>query len=148
MMVRPVKKLSAAFLLACLPLAASLAENSVGQKVPFIQSCSVGNFQGFVDGEYGITATGRYIQTARYKIVRKNGQQGGNKANLNLHLNLKGSTRPYDKLKSPDSLIQDGQWHTLVLGRNTRVREALEFKYEFIFDKSGIDPSCGFGKVF
>ncbi|WP_066514309.1 hypothetical protein [Curtobacterium ammoniigenes] len=98
-------------------------------------SCSAGNFTGTAElrvsspASDGSTTTGSVL---RYRIQKHNGQQGGNKANINLFVGGNSA-------KSPDRMIQDGNWHTLDLwtaGNSSRG------EIQFIFDKSGSDPRC------
>jgi len=105
--------------------AMAIAESEHGFQV----TCEAGNFRGTVVGEITGYRPSRHIGVLGYRIEKLNGQQGGNKANVNLHANS-------DK-KSGDDLIQDGGWHDIRL-----VEFAGPADVEIIFDKSGSDPRC------
>ncbi|WP_323161913.1 hypothetical protein [Pseudomonas fluorescens] len=76
------------------------------------------------------------VQTETYKID-KGGNQGGNKANINL--NVKGNAGGEKQLNSDDNLYQDGvsrpyQKHFTIDVRNS---SSLSMSALTIFDKSG-----------
>lgn len=141
------KILTAAFLI-CLPVTSTLAREipvSVGKNYDFTLTCRVGNFIGVVEGAAGNNYyIGKWVDTKRYKITRINGQKGGNKANVNLNAGKAPSFSRDNVVYSPNRMIQDGNWHDLRLSRmyfaDRNTRSATS--YEFIFDKSGRDPSC------
>lgn len=134
--------------LVCLPVAVSIAREipvSVGNNYDFSLTCKTGNFIGVVEGTAGRHfQTGKWVQTNRYKITRINGQSGGNKANVNLSAGKAPNFDRGNMVYSPDRMIQDGKWHDLKLMRQNLAagNSKVEASYEFIFDKSGYDPSC------
>jgi len=132
--------------LACLPLTsnAALPAQSDSAKMPsypFSLSCSKDNFTGEVRGHYyNYGSNGRSVYVDQYKITKRNGQSGGNKANVNTTIadaNGGGSK----SFKSPDSMKQDGQWHDLGDFWHSPWT-ATQVRVEFVFDKSGKDPRC------
>lgn len=102
----------------------------------FTLSCSEGNFTGEIKMyvEYSNNGPFRSYGVVEYRITKRNGQQGGNKANINITLD--GHTR-----KSRDAMKQDGAWHGLLMVGGTR-NHNVPLDVQFIFDKSGRDPSC------
>ena len=89
------------------------------------------------------------IYAMDYKITKLNGQSGGNKANLNMGHSKVPMLGWENQIKSNDDLKQDGQWHQLskILAKYFNGRDNIEVGFEFIFDKSGADPSCNVYKV-
>lgn len=114
-----------------------------------IYTCTKGNFRGEVEVSYGLeTRPGYYgtqfaMRTHRYRIIKSNGQQGGNKANINIGARTNQHSGSWMTARSPDSMIQNGQWYDLNI---TSWREHTAPYYfseiEFVFDKSGKDPKC------
>jgi hypothetical protein len=89
---------------------------------------------------YNYGHNGRSVYIDQYKITRKNGQSGGNKANVNMtYANTAGSGSK--EIKSPDSMKQDGQWHNYVVSYHAPWA-ATQVRVGFVFDKSGNDPKC------
>lgn len=98
-------------------------------------SCSAGNFTGTAELRVTSPSSDGSVTDARvlrYKIQKHNGQQGGNKANINLFIGGNSA-------KSPDRMIQDGNWHGSELGT---AGYGDWGRIQFIFDKSGSDPRC------
>ena len=134
--------------LSCLPLMSQAATDqsqttsTLSPKAVIDWWCSPtnnSNFRGYVVGHTVTSPQGSYFQVEKYKITRSNGQSGGNKANLNIYMG-----HPSDlnfAALSPDNLKQDSQWHNLNLRVNFPAG-ATVVKFQFIFDKSGSDPSC------
>lgn len=116
-----------------------------------LYSCTKGNFTGEVEISWGsqVDALGRRIfvmQTHRYRITKQNGQQGGNKANLNIGTRTNQHSGHWTMGRSPDNLVQNGQWYDLVVtSRDSRPAPAYFSDIEFVFDKSGTDPKCKTG---
>jgi hypothetical protein len=98
------------------------------------------NFRGEVTLSYYWDNAGQRFnfQTSQYRITRLNGQGGGNKANLNLW--VFGLSIWYDA--SLDALWQDGDWHSYNRGGSITSQAGNAWiTAQFIFDKSGGDPS-------
>jgi hypothetical protein len=98
------------------------------------------NFRGEVTLSYFWDNGGQRFnfQTSQYRITRLNGQGGGNKANLNLW--VYGQNTWYNA--SPDALWQDNDWHSYNRGGSiTPSSGKAGITAQFIFDKSGNDPS-------
>lgn len=97
------------------------------------------NFMGKVTLSYYWDNAGQRFnfQTSQYQITRLNGQDGGNKANLNLSV----TGAEYWRSESPDAMWQDGDWHSYNRGGSLRPYSgSVWIEAEFIFDKSGSDP--------
>lgn len=120
------------------------AGNSIGfqtkPEAKFTVSCGAGNFIGYAEGVLGATRYSEYVRIDRYRIVKLNGQQGGNKANVNLTSIGKDGSKGEEK--SADRMNQDGQWHNLKTGTSHIYPGLQSAHVEFIFDKSGSDPRC------
>lgn len=83
------------------------------------------------------------VATSRYRITKKNGQQGGIKANINLTVGSHLTTGPYawNKLSSPDRMLKNSQWQPFQMyGFYTQHHSMLTAQNEFIFDTAGADP--------
>ena len=122
------------------------------KQIPFHLSCkpTSGNFLGEVRGDYYMGSAGPVsIYAKNYKITRLNGQNGGNKANFNMGHSVVPMLGWENQTKSNDDLKQDGQWHQLskIQYRLFNGRDMMEVGFEFIFDKSGPDPTCNVYKV-
>ena len=122
------------------------------KEIPFQWSCkpSSGKFLGEVRGHYYMGAGGpESIYAMDYKITKLNGQSGGNKANLKMGHSKVPMLGWENQIKSNDDLKQDGQWHQLskILAKYFNGRDNIEVGFEFVFDKSGADPSCNVYKV-
>ncbi len=118
--------------------------------VPFQLSCTSGDFRGEVKGDYYMESAGSGgIITKSYRITKLKNQGGGNKANLNLSYSVAPLLGWDNQIKSSDNLIQDGQWRSLskTQAKSWYPGKKMEIGYEFIFDKSGRDPSCNVYKV-
>jgi hypothetical protein len=103
-------------------------------------SCTSGNFEGRarVTIEHGsLSSTARVDQ---YQIFRRNGQGGGNKANVDLRIQNSAATSPWSF--SPDSMKQDGGIYPVSLFAAVPKAGAATASVEFVFDKSGSDPRC------
>ncbi|WP_434561547.1 hypothetical protein [Pseudomonas sp. Z4-20] len=97
-----------------------------------------GNFRGELTFQYSFVGGYFDFKTLQYRITRFNGQSGGNKANINLHL----WNEPSDwRSNSPDAMWQDGKWHNYEREANLREWGWITVWAEFIFDKGGGDPS-------
>ena len=110
-----------------------------------VAKCTKGNFTGELEYTWGGRNPFR-VSAARYRITKKNGQQGGNKANINIWVGTRqheGGPRGWNKAKSSDSMIQNGTWYDLDMhGWHWEQQRFYFAKFEFIFDKSGADPRC------
>lgn len=142
-----MKKILPVAVLICLPVTSTLAREipvGAGKNYDFTLTCRVGNFIGVVEGTAGVIYNVKWVDTKRYKITRINGQKGGNKANVNLNAGKAPSFRRGNMANSPDRMIQDGNWHDLSTYRVLSAERStkVETSYEFVFDKSGRDPSC------
>ncbi|KPA88857.1 hypothetical protein [Pseudomonas asplenii] len=119
-------------------------------------SCSVGRFRGELEARVAFASAGSSayfdVSTVRYRIVRSGGEGGGNKANINFHLdtlNRQGVVRGNDVYHSPDSLKQDGNWHLLDVNRIVRTDYQGAVTFEFIFDRSkASDSRCAAHKTY
>ncbi|SEI23042.1 hypothetical protein NLK61_23295 [Pseudomonas fuscovaginae UPB0736] len=119
-------------------------------------SCSVGRFRGELESRVAFAAAGGSayfdVSAVRYRIVRSGGQGGGDKANINFHLdtvNRQGVVRGNDVYSSPDSLKQDGNWHLLDINRIVRTDYQGAVTFEFIFDRSkAADSRCAAHKTY
>ncbi|WP_017906598.1 hypothetical protein [Pseudomonas asplenii] len=119
-------------------------------------SCSVGRFRGELEARVAFASAGSSayfdVSTVRYRIVRSGGEGGGNKANINFHLdtlNRQGVVRGNDVYHSPDSLKQDGNWHLLDVNRIVRTDYQGAVTFEFIFDRSkSSDSRCAAHKTY
>ncbi|MDR3659450.1 MAG: hypothetical protein P4L86_03375, partial [Mycobacterium sp.] len=86
----------------------SPAELLEGSRTDYF-SCSVGRFRGELEARVVFASAGSTayfdVSAVRYRIVRSSGQSGGNKANVNFHLdtlNKQGVARASDQYRSPD----------------------------------------------
>ncbi len=119
-------------------------------------SCSVGRFRGELEARVVFASAGNTayfdVSSVRYRIVRSSGQGGGNKANINFHLdtlNKQGVARASDPYRSPDVLRQDGSWHLLDVNRIVRTDYQGAVTFEFVFDRSvGNDTRCAAHKTY
>lgn len=106
--------------------------------------CTKGNFTGELEVSWG----GRpfVMRAHRYRITKRNGQQGGNKANINMFTRTNQHSGNWEVARSPDKMVQNGQWYNLDL-QVTDYRAASYYfsEVEFVFDKSGTDPKCKTG---
>ncbi|MGA8134399.1 MAG: hypothetical protein WCA48_09655 [Pseudomonas gingeri] len=133
----------------------SPAELLEGSRTDYF-SCSVGRFRGELEARVVFASAGSTayfdVSTVRYRIVRSSGQGGGNKANINFHLdtlNKQGVTRTSDQYRSPDSLRQDGSWHLLDVNRIVRTDYQGAVTFEFVFDRSvASDTRCAAHKTY
>lgn len=131
--------------LACLPLVSHADTSAKSDTLrmpskPFSASCSSGNFTGEYKGHYFDYGSSKSVYVKQYKITKRNGQSGGNKANVNTTIaNYMGSGSK--TFKSPDSMKQDGNWHDLNVSYHAPWA-STQVLVEFIFDKSGSDPRC------
>lgn len=113
-----------------------------------------GNFNGQARLETKWDGNVLSSRVAAYKFTRKNGQSGGNKANLDFHVvGYHRDKTDYSLWKnSPDNLRQDGEWHDLDTGILTQPwwgnSERIDVELEFTFDKSGGDPQSYDKRVF
>ena len=97
------------------------------------------------------------VTVLRYMITRSKTaidyDSERNKANINVEVH--GSSGAKSKAKSPDAMIQDGEWHDLFLStqvpRGTRTTDSYEGSVQFVFDENwwtnwwhgpDSDPSC------
>lgn len=132
--------------LAALPMMGNAADSETAGSVnatstPFSVSCSNGNFTGEAKGVYYNYGSNKSVYLQEYRITRQNNQSGGNKANVNLVVaNFLGSGSKEEK--SPDSMKQDGQWHSQSLAIMYAPWSSAQIRVEFIFDRSGSDPRC------
>ena len=115
-------------------------ELSAGRSVTDTLVATTGNFKGEVTYSYwwGGSGTVFYCYTSQYRITRLNGQQGGNKANLNFFFD---SLQSWSS-RSPDAMWQDGAWHSYARGGWIGANKQARFFAEFVFDKSGDDPKA------
>lgn len=97
------------------------------------------NFRGEVTLSYWWDNDGQRFnfRTSQYRITRLNGQDGGNKANLNLFVIGAG----FWEHASPDAMWQDGVWHSYERGGWIWSPGFALILATFIFDKKGEDPS-------
>ncbi|BBP78262.1 hypothetical protein CCU68_30440 [Pseudomonas gingeri NCPPB 3146 = LMG 5327] len=131
------------------------AELLVGSRTDYF-SCSVGRFRGELEARVVFASAGNTayfdVSAVRYRIVRSDGQGGGNKANINFHLdtlNRQGVVRGSDAYHSPDSLKQDGSWHMLDINRIVRTDYQGAVTFEFVFDRSkAADTRCAAHKTY
>lgn len=106
-------------------------------------TCSSGNFTGTVTGQSVAWGENAWtVGTLQYRIVKRNGQQGGNKANINFRLGAAPSmSQATGWSRSPDKMVQNGSWYQLHLLNEGNYQQAMA-EIEFVFDKSGSDPRC------
>lgn len=122
-------------------------ELSAGRSVTGTLTASTGNFQGELTYSYSWNPDGTRFEfsTSQYRIKRFNGQDGGNKANINFM--LVGAGGIYTS-ESPDSMWQDSEWHSYSRGGLFVANRTVICVASFIFDKSGSDPSASTGAHF
>ncbi|CAD5202697.1 hypothetical protein [Pseudomonas sp. FEN] len=133
----------------------SPAELLEGSRTDYF-SCSVGRFRGELEARVVFASAGSTayfdVSAVRYRIVRSGGQGGGNKANINFHLdtlNKQGVVRASDPYRSPDTLRQDGSWHLLDVNRIVRTDHQGAVTFEFVFDRSvASDTRCAAHKTY
>ena len=133
----------------------SPAELLEGSRTDYF-SCSVGRFRGELEARVVFASAGNTayfdVSTVRYRIVRSSGQSGGNKANVNVHLdtlNKQGVVRASDPYRSPDAMRQDGSWHLLDVNRIVRTDYQGAVTFEFVFDRSVAgDTRCAAHKTY
>ncbi|WP_248806257.1 hypothetical protein [Pseudomonas sp. MWU13-2100] len=133
----------------------SPAELLEGSRTDYF-SCSVGRFRGELEARVVFASAGNTayfdVSAVRYRIVRSSGQSGGNKANVNFHLdtlNKQGVVRASDQYRSPDAMRQDGSWHLLDVNRIVRTDYQGAVTFEFVFDRSvGGDTRCAAHKTY
>lgn len=145
---------------------ASVSIQPVPPAGTFTASCTTGNFKGeaqftpkFNGGSSWTGSGNTWTATVdHYRIQRFNGQQGGNKANVKMRI-AQNRTNAASKIyapamgwkSSPDSMMQDGQWHFLDMSLSQEVSlnvtNELVVDIAFVFDKSGGDPSCSTSKT-
>ena len=131
-----VKPLLACLSIVAVPLLASTAQANTRD---IHLSCSNGNFSGEVYVNYADIG---FLSANTYKIEKSNGQQGGNKANINIKVLDLYSGYQYVVFKSPDSLLQNNTWQSLDMKGPVPRGRPVQIQAEFIFDKSGADPKC------
>lgn len=108
-------------------------------------SCENGNFKGEAQVTYSRGDISLFAGIYQYRITRSNGQSGGNKANINIEaVGRYGNMDTSEKARSPDSMRQDGNWHSLDISAvaTSQPGTMAYFEVEFVFDRSGSDPSC------
>jgi len=120
------------------------ATSPLATTTPYTATCSTGNFRGTAN--VILTRSGNHIDmtVTRYKIEKLNGQQGGNKANI-VFGQVVDDDILFQEGKSPDAMVQDGQWHTLDITAHNNSKDTtakVNSYVEFTFDKSGADPYC------
>jgi hypothetical protein len=96
-------------------------------------------FQGTAYGTVTRSSTGhKTVQVTGYNIYKNYiKQNAGNKANLNLSIDY-GSQH-----KSADNLKQHTNWGTIdPINLSRTAMNGRTASFQFIFDKSGSDPSC------
>ena len=121
--------------------ARQVKEKHGGQPVTITDTLRVetGNFRGELTFDYWFDGLQFNFKTVQYRITLLNGQSGGNKANINLHLWNEPSEWKHN---SPDAMWQDGQWHNYPNADvSLRAWGWITVYVTFIFDKSGDDPS-------
>lgn len=127
---------------ACIQLSVSSVQAET-RTSEWSTSCSNGDFKGTVGGTYwSDSARNTVVQTSWYMITRSNGQDGGNKANLNTKFQDMNTGNSYDGAKSGDNLMQDNVRHDISLTNMAIASPRVLLRHEFIFDKSGGDPKC------
>lgn len=131
-----VKPLLACLSIVAIPLLASTAQASTRN---IHLSCENGNFEGEVILTY---ASIGYLTANTYKIKKSNGQQGGNKANINIKILDLTSGYKHAEFKSPDRMLQNNTWQSLDMQGPVLRDRPLVVVAEFIFDKTGGDPKC------
>ncbi|MBV6753552.1 hypothetical protein KV580_24840 [Pseudomonas chlororaphis] len=133
----------------------SPAELLEGSRTDYF-SCSVGRFRGELEARVVFASAGNTayfdVSAVRYRIVRSSGQGGGNRANVNFHLdtlNKQGVVRASDPYRSPDAMRQDGSWHLLDVNRIVRTDYQGAVTFEFVFDRSvASDTRCAAHKTY
>lgn len=112
------------------------AEPARGTFVSTVQ-CSAGGFQGMLRITKSMVSGPGTVYRIEYRIL-KNGQSGGNKANVSW---WDYGTAPATTAHTGDTGKQDGNWHTL--READYHRGSGSDSYRFIFDKSSAgDPQC------
>ncbi|WP_397458414.1 hypothetical protein AB3464_27515 [Pseudomonas asplenii] len=81
-----------------------------------------------------------YVDTVSYRFIPANGRTKGN-INFRIGKEDTNGTNWGSWYKSPDAMIQDGQWHNLVVSKNWPTNRRGLFEVEFIYDRSG-DPDA------
>lgn len=106
-----------------------------------VNTSSSKGFRGYLTGTLTTYSNGyKVVSIPQVKIVKLNGQQGGNKANFEMHLTGRGFT--YASAYSADNLNQGGGWNQVNMVRSAYASQADNLRIKFTFDKSGSDPSC------
>jgi hypothetical protein len=134
---------------ACLSVTVpASAETSVIQKTA---SCSKSNFIGEAKVDVTLVdGTAKKAAITKYKITKISDQKGGNKANINLkaesgrYIYFPPGYGRFEGVssKSSDNNRQDGEWNNLTGVNLSSTGMLRSMSVEFIFDKSGADPSC------
>lgn len=108
--------------------------------------CNAGDWRGDAVVSWSWDDHRFTAEVLRYKIRESPWESGGNRANVNLGLDILGGSGWTDEgwVRSPDAMKQDNQWHDLGLAFPARqVPLQVETSVEFIFDRSGqSDPRC------
>lgn len=96
-------------------------------------------FVGELTVQYGWKNNGTTLElsTLQYRIAQPSGKEWGNKANVNIL--LMGGNFWADE--SPDSMWQDGDWHSYYRRGEVLAYQQAVLLVTFIFDKSGQDET-------
>lgn len=100
-----------------------------------------GNFKGELEVEWWWSTGLFYCYSHRYRITRSNGQQGGNKANLEFNFASNPNGQRFET-KSGDNMNQTGIWLPYSQGGwiGSPAGDRVIVFAKFTFDKSGTDP--------
>ncbi|MFL1416343.1 hypothetical protein ACI77M_08965 [Pseudomonas fildesensis] len=99
-------------------------------------------FTGYISGTLKTYSNGRKVVSIPHvRISKSGGQQGGNKANFEMHATGQGFY--FDSDYSADNLKQDGTWNNVNMAVSSYSSNMVNnLRIKFTFDKSGSDPSC------
>ncbi|WP_248747567.1 hypothetical protein [Pseudomonas sp. MWU12-2037] len=123
----------------------ALLSKSRDGKTQWSIPCSANGYNGDMQvSARFLPSNGHYtflVETIAYKISPNNGR---NKGNINFRIGKYDSngTGYLAWYKSPDAMIQDAQWHSLNVSRNTATDWQGLIEIEYIFDDSFHDTKC------
>jgi hypothetical protein len=106
-----------------------------------VNTSSSKGFTGYISGTLKTYSNGlKVVSIPHVRISKSGGQQGGNKANFEMHMTGQGfyhaSAYSYDNLK------QTGAWNNVNMVVSSYSGMVNNLRIKFTFDKSGSDPSC------
>lgn len=98
-------------------------------------------FTGWISGTISTYSDGRkVVSIPKVLIAKHGGQQGGSKANFEMHLTGYGFT--HASVYSYDNMKQNSTWNNVNMTLTSYSSMVNNVNVKFTFDKSGSDPSC------